>query len=298
MTRLPDFIIIGAMKAATSTLHEQLARQPGIFMSTPKELYFFSDDPVYARGIEWYGGHFAAAAPGDLCGESTTHYAKRPTYPQTIARMLRHVPEAHLIYIMRHPIDRLVSQYIHQWTEREITHPIDAALDAHPELIAYSRYTYQLEPYFASYGRARVLPVFFDRLNAHPQSEVERIARFIGYRGRPVWDTSDEQRNVSAERLRVNPLRDALVYAPGISQIRQYLVPQAVRDRIKQMWQMRRRPTLSPDNIQRLTAIFDADLQTLGAWLGTPLSCATFKQATRDQPLDWAQREDAAHEHE
>lgn len=296
MHRLPDFIIIGAMKAATSTLHEQLARQPGIFMSTPKELYFFSDDPVYARGIDWYAAHFAAAAPGDLCGESTTHYAKRPTYPQTIARMQQHVPDARLIYIMRHPIERLVSQYIHQWTEREITQPIDAALDAHPELIDYSRYAWQLAPFLAACGHARVLPLFFDRLHTHPQAELERVARFIGYRGTPHWDDSDEQRNVSAERLRVSPLRDALVYAPLISQIRQYLIPQGVRDRIKALWQMRRRPTLAPASIARLTALFDADLQTLGDWLGTPLTCANFKQTTRDRALDWVAQAQPGHD--
>lgn len=68
MTRLPDFIIIGAMKCATSTLHDQLARQPGLFMSTPKEPNFFSDDEQWGRGLDWYGSLFEAV-PGDtLCG--------------------------------------------------------------------------------------------------------------------------------------------------------------------------------------------------------------------------------------
>ena len=57
MDRLPDFIIIGAMKSATSTLHEQLAVQPGIFMSRPKEPNFFSNDEIVARGLDWYRGY-------------------------------------------------------------------------------------------------------------------------------------------------------------------------------------------------------------------------------------------------
>ena len=53
MPDLPSFIMIGAMKAATSTLHQQLARQPGIFMREPKEPNFFSADQWFARCLDW-----------------------------------------------------------------------------------------------------------------------------------------------------------------------------------------------------------------------------------------------------
>ncbi len=51
MIHRPDFIVIGAMKSATTTLHEQLARQPGIFMCRPKEPNFFSDDENLRAGL-------------------------------------------------------------------------------------------------------------------------------------------------------------------------------------------------------------------------------------------------------
>ncbi|MGB1251521.1 MAG: sulfotransferase family protein [Candidatus Promineifilaceae bacterium] len=287
MQKLPDFMIIGAMKCATSTLHEQLARQPGIFMCTPKEPYFFSDDPIYAKGMAWYEALFASADASDLCGESTTHYTKLPTYPQTISRIEQHVPNATFVYVMRHPIDRLVSQYIHQWTEREITVPIDEAVRQHPELIAYSKYSYQLAPYFAQFGRNRVLPVFFDRLRNHSQTELERVCRFIGYAGEPIWDESDQQRNVSSQRMRVSPWRDRIVYSPLVTAIRKRLIPQNVRDRIKQGWQMQERPTLSEDSVAYLTEIFNADLSVLGDWLSIHLTCENFKEVTSQQSLNW-----------
>ena len=84
MSRLPDFIVIGAMKSATSTLHEQLAVQPGFFMSAEKEPNFFSNDENYAHGLAWYRSLFDNAASSDLCGESSTHYTKLPTYPNTV----------------------------------------------------------------------------------------------------------------------------------------------------------------------------------------------------------------------
>ena len=138
--RMPDFIIIGAMKCATSTLHEQLARQAGIFMSTPKEPNFFSDDEQWERGIGWYASLFNLADECDICGESSTHYTKLPTYPHTIERMREHLgDDVRMIYIMRHPIDRLISHYIHEWTQRVISSPVNEAVDEHPELIGEPR---------------------------------------------------------------------------------------------------------------------------------------------------------------
>jgi len=285
---MPDFIIVGAMKCATSTLHEQLARQRGIFMTSPKEPCFFSDDEVWQRGVEWYASLFNQARPDDLCGESSTHYTKLPTYPLTIERMKAHLP-SHIkfLYIMRHPIDRLISQHIHEWTQRVVSGPIDQAIDEFPELIDYSRYAMQLEPYFDAFGQASVLPMFFDRLSSHPQQELERVCQFIGRGGPARWDESIEEQNVSSQRMRQNPLRDAIVNFPGLKTIRRNLVPQAVRDRIKQLWMMKGRPQLSPANLKRLTNIFDEDLQILGRWLGLELSCASFKHVAPSVEPRW-----------
>lgn len=285
--RLPDFYIIGAMKSATSSLHEQLARQPGFFMSEPKEIYFFSDDPVWANGMEWYGEHFKEAAADDLVGESSTHYTKLPTYPETVARIQEHTPDAKFIYVMRHPIDRLVSQYIHHWTENEVSVDIDTAVDKHEILIAYSQYTRQLEPYFDAFGADKVLPVFFDRIRAYPQEELERVCQFLGYTGEPKFVEDLGRQNVSAERLRRSPLRDLLVYAPGVSWVRSNLVPQSIRDRVKGAWQMQKRPELSESKREELKLIFDEDLKRLGSWLGVELNCDNFKEVTARQSYDW-----------
>ena len=59
MAHFPHFIIIGGMKCATSTLHDQLAAQPGFFMTEPKEPNFFSNDEIYERGLDWYTDLFA-----------------------------------------------------------------------------------------------------------------------------------------------------------------------------------------------------------------------------------------------
>ena len=283
----PDFMIIGGMKCATSTLHEQLALQPGIFMTVLKEPNFFSNDEEFSRGMAYYRSLFAAANPGDLCGESSTHYTKLPTYPQTVARIAAAYPESKFIYVMRHPIDRLVSQYIHEWTQRVLDIEINEALDHFPELIEYSLYSKQLKPFFETFGSDRVLPVFFERLLAEPQAELERVCRFIGYADPPTWQDLEAQ-NISSERIRTSAWRDFLVEAPGLKQLRRWLVPKSFRTWVRGLWSMKSRPQLSRERLLELEQRFDPDLAQLGTWLGLDLSCATFKETVKQQEtLQW-----------
>ena len=108
LVRLPSFVIIGAMKCATTTLAEQLGAQPGVFISDPKEPNFFSDDAVFRRGMNWYASLFDSAESGAMLGEASTHYTKLPTHPKACERMLAALPDAKLIYVMRHPVDRIL----------------------------------------------------------------------------------------------------------------------------------------------------------------------------------------------
>lgn len=286
--RLPHFIVIGAMKAATSTLYAQLAGQPGIFMATPKEPNFFSDPERWMRGIDWYRGLFAEAAPDDICGEASTHYTKLPTLPDAVPRLHATLPGARLVYVMRHPIDRLVSHYSHGWLERSIDGPIDIAIERHPELIHYGCYAKQIRPWLAAFGTGAILPVFVERLAVTPQTELERICRHIGYRGNPFWHDSLAAQNVSTDRLRDSASRDRIVNHPLAAALRRTLVPKKVRNRIKRHWQMGDRPALGDAAMARLTATFDGDLADLGRLLGVALDCASFRDVVRERPLDWA----------
>lgn len=285
--RLPQFIIVGAMKSATSSLQEQLVVQPGIFMSEPKEPNFFSDDDQFARGMDWYTGLFAEAGEGALLGEASTHYTKLPTHPNAVARLKQHVPEARFVYVMRHPVDRLVSHFIHEWSMGIYNCEIGQAVTRYPELVAYGQYAMQLKPYFDAFGKDAVLPVFFDRLIREPQAELERVCRFIGYDGSPVWQHGLKPSNVSSERIRRFPLYGLLVDSGPATWLRRSLVPQSWRDAVKGRLTMTKRPELDASTRAGLEEAFDRDLAELGAWLGQPLDCASFKQTTAARPLDW-----------
>lgn len=290
MDKLPSFLIIGAMKSATSSLYDQLVRQPGIFMSTPKEPNFFSDDAVYAKGMAWYGSLFAAAQEGDLIGEASTHYTKLPTYPDTVSRIAEHLGSPRLIYVMRHPVDRLISHYIHEWSQGVIRCDIDKALDRYPELIDYSRYTMQLQPFIDAFGRKAILPVFFDHIKRDPESELIRICEFIGYQGNPAWYTDLSPSNVSLQRVRRFPLYSLLVDSKPATWLRRNFIPKSWRDHIRHELTLKKRPELNARSLDRLNTVFDQDLAILGQWLGAELNCGNFIQATAHQSLEW-QRE-------
>lgn len=292
MNGRPDFIIIGAMKCATSTLHDQLAEQTGVFMTNPKEPCFFSDDAQWKRGVEWYRGLYQNAKPGDLCGESSTHYTKLPTYPKTIERMKQVCgDDVKFIYMMRHPIDRLVSHYIHEWSQGVIDQgvSIDEAIDLHPEMVDYGRYAFQLKPYVESFagGPDRIHLIFFERFVSQPENELRRVARFLDLPGDVKWVEDLSQRNASTERVRKHAVRDAILATPGVRPMLRRVVPQSMRDRMKVKWSMQDRPELSEPVKSRLEDIFDDDLRELGSWIGVNLNCSNFKDVVQQVVPHW-----------
>lgn len=287
--RLPNFLIIGAMKCGTSTLHEQLARQRGIFMSEPKEPNFFSDDEIYEGGISFYESLFARSAVAQLRGESSTHYTKLPTYPRTLERMRSLLPDLKIIYMMRHPIERLVSHYMHEVSLRFIRAPIDRAVEEHSELVDYGCYHMQLSPYLAAYGRGNVLPVFLEHMQRHPQAALEHVCDFLGYEGKPEWVDEVSRENASRERLRMGSIGRTLYENPMLTRLRRALLPQGVRDVVKDRLAMRERPRLSDATSERIALRFDYDLSQLARELDLPhLCCENFKSVVSDAPLFWA----------
>lgn len=288
MNNKPDFLLIGAMKCATSTLHVQLAAQKSIFMSELKEPNFFSDDSQYSKGLDWYYSNFSSAQSNNIKGESSTHYTKLPTYPNTINRIVDHLGhDTKFIYLMRHPIDRLISQYIHEWTELKIKEDINTAIHNHSELINYSRYHYQIEPYITTFGKSSILLVFQEALIANPQSELERICRFLGIEHEVAWNFENDKQNSSNQRMKKSAIRDFIIDLPILKEVRKNFIPQSLRDRIKELWMMKNRPNLSKENINHLTKVFNEDLDKLSALITTDIDCDNFKSKVTNERIEW-----------
>jgi sulfotransferase family protein len=210
---LPNLVIIGAMKCGTTSLHHYLDLHPEIGMSRPKELNFFfgpedggtpadvRDRPGWARGHwhhgpEWYAGHFDPAV--SVRGEASPGYTS-PSYPEVAARMAELIPDAQLLYAVRDPISRALSQYEHhrrQGTERR--EPAIALLDPGSQYIARGRYVERLEPFLATGAfDGRVTVVAQEELAADPRTTLRVLFGRLGV-DEDFWTASmDERRNAS-----------------------------------------------------------------------------------------------------
>lgn len=285
---IAHFVVIGAMKCGTSSLHDQLSLRSGLFMSTPKEPNFFSDEKCWSRGLSWYRGCFAGAHEGQLRGECSTHYSKWPDYPLAAERLHTTLPEVKLVYVMRDPIERIVSQYIHEWSQREVKGKFEEAVLQHGRFTAYSSYARQLERHLEYCETERILLVAFERMLLHPDDELARICTFLRESSPEGmhWNAAADASNISSQRMRRSALRDGLSALPVAGWVKQRL-PLGLREVLKRPWRMERRPAISVALRTELARRLDGDLERLGRWTGRELSCARWCEAIAEKPLEW-----------
>jgi hypothetical protein len=178
--RLPNLLVIGAMKCGTSSLHRYLDLHPEISMSADKELHFFTKPAVAARGLAWYARQFSGGTP--CRGESSVSYAKCHAYPGTAARIRAALPDLRLIYLVRDPVERTVSHYLHSVRQRRETRPLAEALAGAIEnkYTLTSRYMLQLDDYLRHFAASDLLVVELAELAADPNFCMRRIFRFLG----------------------------------------------------------------------------------------------------------------------
>jgi hypothetical protein len=201
--------------------------------------------------------------------------------------MYKRLKKPKLIYVMRHPIDRLVSHYIHQWTQNVFTCEINQAIDEYEELTAYSRYAMQIKPYIKQFGSDNILPVFNESLRHNSQKQLERIANFIGYKSSVQWQDDIASQNMSHERIREFPGYNLLINSKIMEYLRQNLIPQSIRDKIKGQFRMQDRPVIDAEHIKMLTTSFDQDLAKLGRWFDVDLNCENYKETVVNNDLIW-----------
>src|SRR5690606_20854753 len=114
---LPDFIILGAQKAGTTTIYDNLVKHPDVKPCDIKEVHFF--DRNWLKAANWYRAHFplrtgkeADGNPGKwITGDGSPYYLFHPQVP---ARVKQICPSSRLIVILREPVERAYSHYQHE----------------------------------------------------------------------------------------------------------------------------------------------------------------------------------------
>ena len=178
--RLPDFLIIGAAKSGTTSLYKYLSRHPQIYLSAIKEPQFFAVDSKYERGIEWYSSLFNDARPEQICGEASTDYTKLPLYPKTADRIVRHLPNVKMIYIMRHPVERAYSHYVHLERGRKIELTFKDYCQKNSVCLDTSYYIQQIHHYLDLFPKESFLFLLMEDLIHNPDRTLRQICKFIG----------------------------------------------------------------------------------------------------------------------
>jgi hypothetical protein len=278
--RLPDVVIIGAMKSATTTLYQWLDDQPEVFMAHPKEMRFFTD--LWSNGLDWYRDKFAEAQPGQLLGEATQNYTNPRLAPEAAERMARTIPGARLVYIVRHPEERLRSHYRHEVQRARERRPLVEALREPGNLYAaQSSYYTCLRPYIERFPRERISVVRFEDLTRPPAPAWTALLRSLSLAERPLPEGA---RNVGsqnaqwtramawAKRRRLITLRQVSKLPSPVRRVGRLLLARGNR-----AYERRLAASRVPIPEGLLAPMWE-DVARLEAWLGTELW--TFDGAT------------------
>jgi hypothetical protein len=212
--RHPDFLIAGAMRSGTTSLHHWLRGHPAVHMADAKEVHYF--DLHYDRGPVWYQDQFAGAEPGDLLGEATPEYLFLPWARQ---RMCQDLPHARVVVTLRDPVDRAWSHYCMLRARGREELSFADALDREAERLRdhanWSRYGYrakgeyagQLRDLIERQGIEKVLVLIFERdVVGRPDETFRQLCRFLGVEVADVPAVGS--RVNSSIRLRSTAVRD------------------------------------------------------------------------------------------
>lgn len=270
-------LIIGAMKAGTTTLFDHLAAHPAVAPSRPKEPGFFAFDDLYSKGRDWYHSLFAFD-PGvhQLRLDGSTDYAKHPHCGGVAARLKAFGGDFRLIYILRHPLRRIESHAQHvQHKRREIgrldssrpDHSLDAGVS--PVSLDISRYALQLDQYAEYFDRGALFVTSLERLTRDPAGVTDAVCRHIGVDLEGLPEALD-RRNAGdgVRRAReVHPLWRAAAAVAPVRALARAAVPQAMRDRLRgrtrRVTQAEGRFALRPEEESRLIDQLSPDLARL-----------------------------------
>lgn len=205
--RLPDFLIIGAMRCGTSSMYKYLSYNPSVAGSLRKETEYFTRQ--YGQGEQWYRAHFPLALGPQgrrrLAFEATPDYLFDPRAPGRAAAL---VPDARLVVMLRDPVSRAFSQYEHNVRLGLEQLSFADALDAEPRRVADDRerlttdplhyprdwyfygyaergfYARQLRRWLDLYPRERLHVIYSDVMYEDPAAVYGGLLEFLGL---PAW---------------------------------------------------------------------------------------------------------------
>ena len=270
---LPNLIVVGGLKCGTTSLHHYLSLHPEISMSRPKELNFFVAELNWDLGGDWYASHFDRGAP--VRGESSPHYTNLPRFAGVAERMRALLEDARIVYMVRDPIDRMLSQYVHNVGGGYESRALDEALgDPEGSYINRSRYAMQVEPYLQEFGSDQVTIVSREELRDDRATTMRRMFELLAVD--PSFSSDEFEREWETGSARAKPggfrLMDRAVRLPGLRAFDRNFdrLPEALRWRVERLVHdpdagAAPKPVLPDALRERLVELLRADVERLEA---------------------------------
>ena len=235
---LPNLLVIGAMKGGTTSLWEYLRQHPSVHMSPTKEIHFFDRDDRWARGRSWYEEHFAGAAEGEtVIGEATPAYTRFPLHRDVPRRAASLVPDAKLVYVLREPIARIRSHYLHHRSLGLETLPFAQAVVEHSTYVDTSRYALQIRQWLRHYGRDQLLVITSEQLRADHAATMRRVYGFLGVDD--TFSSTAEELHRTEEKYVPRPVANRL-RSSRLGERVVESVPSSVAPALQRVWALTR----------------------------------------------------------
>jgi Sulfotransferase domain len=271
----PNLVVIGGLKCGTTSLHHYLNLHPEIQMSRPKELNFFVAELNWPLGVEWYESHFRAGAA--VRGESSPHYTNLPRFAGVAERMSSLIPGARLIFMVRDPLDRALSHYLHNVAGGYEHRPLDVALaDPDSAYVYRGMYAMQLEPYLERFPVERVELVTQEELSSEREATMRRVFSFLAVdAGFSSPQFSREWETGTGKRTGRYRVLDRAVRLPGLRALDANFdrLPESLRWMVERLvhdpdGSERERPSLPATIAERLRERFRPDVERLETLTG------------------------------
>jgi hypothetical protein len=189
-----EFLVVGAQKAGTSSLHDHLRQVPGLSMPEKKELHFFDCETIDWKDPDYRAYHDRFPEREGMRGEVTPIYSY---WPDSLERIARYQPGMKIIVLLRDPVARALSHWRMEYARGSDRVPFAAAIRAcrervtadaaskagHHRVYSYVErgfYAAQLRRCIALFGHDRVLTIFSRDLRLAPLATMLRIGDFLG----------------------------------------------------------------------------------------------------------------------
>lgn len=224
-------MIIGAQKSATTSLAGQLASHPEVSFCSKKEPGYFQRVEDWKAELSAYHALYHPGA-GQICGEASTMYTFLPEWTGTAERLHEYNPELKLIYLMRQPVDRIVSNYAHSLKMGRPAAAPEVEVLQNPSYVNRSRYGMQIRAYLDLFPREQILLLLFEDYVSAPRQTLEQVAAFLHLNPAPFQTIDTSARNASVKPNHAPaPLR-AIQQSRWVRRLRA-AVPEAASHRLR-----------------------------------------------------------------